>query len=159
MLNTPHAGCRPVTSQEADVLAKRIINTWRLTPPLGEWIDALLPFPHDAAATTFVQLRSEVEGGLGIARFEKALRARLASARREREEVHPPPRCELCEGSGAVDATPAEAHNPRTCRGVPGVSRGDGDPPCWCHAVVACACTAGVRLAAMLDRHGMRASR
>lgn len=55
----------------------------------------------------------------------------------------PPPRCEMCEGSGWVSVPPERAHDPRYCH--PTI-----DQPCCCHAAAPCRCTTGQ---SMVDTH------
>ena len=64
-----------MNSDQATTLAKRIINTWRLTPPLAEWADMLVRRDADMATATFIRLRDDVDGALSIARFVKEYRA------------------------------------------------------------------------------------
>lgn len=66
-----------MNNDEATTLAKRIINTWRLTPPLTEWVDMLAQRDTDTATATFIRLRDELDGALSIARFVKEYRAAI----------------------------------------------------------------------------------
>ena len=112
--------------EQATELGKRVINTMRPTPGLGEWTEVLEPLELDDALVVFRELRDETDGGLTIARYLGTYRARL-NARRARiaeraEYTSPPPRCELCDGTGWVDAPPERAHRPNLCRGEPGTA-------------------------------------
>lgn len=58
-----------MTRDEAEQLAKRIINTWRGGPPLADWVQILEPLEHGYAGTTYVRLRAQDENPPTIARF------------------------------------------------------------------------------------------
>lgn len=126
---------------QATELGKRIINTMRPTPALVEWQDVLEHLDLDDALLTFKSMRDEVDGGLTIGRFLGAYRGRVETRRLERDRHRPPPpRCELCDGTGWVDAPPLLAHRSTTCRGEPGTDT------CHCHAVTPCQCSRGNRM-------------
>lgn len=136
MLNTPH-GSRgqqagfAVTNEQADALAKRIINTFRLTPALPEWREALGPLEQTTAERTFVQLRDTVDGALSIARY-LARHAELVAETRLPARRRPRPDCEHCGGDGWIDCTDDRRHAPHC------ITPDD----CHCHAVVPCPCVA-----------------
>jgi hypothetical protein len=123
--------------EQAEQLAKRVINTWRLTPTLREWQEVLAGLDYDGGLVTFKRLRAEVDGGLSIKRFLDAYHDRERQLFEERERRIPPSRCEECGGSGWIPATPAQAHYPPACAGTP------GQDDCHCQAVVPCRCSAG----------------
>lgn len=58
-----------MTPEQADALAKRIINTWRSTPPLPEWRDTLQPLEHDHATATYTHCRNTIDHSMSIARY------------------------------------------------------------------------------------------
>lgn len=64
-----------MTSDQADQLAKRIINCWRGGPPLAEWRDLLATLDEGAAGTAFVRLRNELDNAPSIARFRQECNA------------------------------------------------------------------------------------
>jgi hypothetical protein len=78
---------------QAHALARRVQNTWRLTPPVTEWADALTPLDHDRAVATFTRLRDEHPNGLAIAQFVRTYDASIVNEERQ-----------LCDGTGYVDA-------------------------------------------------------
>lgn len=58
-----------MTPLEADMLAKRIINTWRGGPPLTEWVGVLTTLDYGTAGTCFVRLRDDLEHAPSIAKW------------------------------------------------------------------------------------------
>ena len=64
-----------MTAQEADDLAKRIINAWRGGPPLNDWREELARLDAGMAGTAFVRLRRTIEDAPSIARFLAEYRA------------------------------------------------------------------------------------
>jgi hypothetical protein len=92
---------------QAHALARRVQNTWRLTPPVTEWADALTPLDHDRAVATFTRLRDEHPNGLAIAQFVRTYDASIVNEERARARsaLKPArPDCQLCDGTGYVDA-------------------------------------------------------
>jgi hypothetical protein len=72
--------------------------------------------------------------------------------RHDREPPPPPQRCELCDGTGWVEAARDRAHDPGVCN--PTVER-----PCACSAVVPCRCSTGktmIGVAATIREHNDR---
>ena len=134
-----------LTTEQATELAKRIVNSLRPCPPLAEWVEYLEGKNSARALRVFQHLRDHgpADGTFkSIAMFAAAYDADLAQERAERARLNEPPAaCEACNGTGWVEATPIEAHNPPTCNGTPGDEHGDGG--CWCTAVKPCRCTRG----------------
>lgn len=120
-----------MTSDEAGFLARRIVNTFRSTAALPEWVDALLPLDVAAASVTVTKLRDEIEsGGLLIGRFQSRYRE-VRSAARGRQTG---PGCGTCDGTHYVTCADERRHGPGCRR----------DGLCTCHAVVPCpACSVG----------------
>lgn len=58
-----------MTRDEADALAKRIINCWRGGPPLDEWRDELEHLDAGTAGTTYARLKRSIDHAPSIARF------------------------------------------------------------------------------------------
>jgi hypothetical protein len=81
-----------MTEDEADTLARRIINTFRTTPALTEWRQVLAHLDHDPACTTFGYCRDHIPEQLPIATY-------LA---RYRIITTPPPRIPEPHDTGAV---------------------------------------------------------
>lgn len=125
MLNTLIWGC-PVTREEADELARRIVNTFRLTPPIREWSEVLAELPSDLAAATFARVREETEtGGLTIGRFLARSRELRGAGRAPRSSS-----CRTCRGTGFVDCRDERRHGPGCSRNRTGV--------CACRALDRC---------------------
>jgi len=91
-----------MTSEEADTLGKRIINTFRLTPALPEWRDVLATLNHAQAMHTFERCRDTIDGALSIKRFRDEYRA-LHTNRADG------PTCQHCAGTGWITATTDDA--------------------------------------------------
>ena len=64
-----------MNADAAEQLARRIVNTWRLTAPLSEWIDVLSRLDDVDAHAAFVRARDESEHAPSIARFMGLYRA------------------------------------------------------------------------------------
>ncbi len=58
-----------MTHDEADAIAKRIINCWRGGPPLTEWIEELQRLDAGTAGTTYARLKRTSEHAPSIAKF------------------------------------------------------------------------------------------
>ena len=115
---------------DARPIALRIVNTFRLTPPVGEWQAALAdevrsPAVADAA---YRRLRVSVEGALSIARYLRECREveRETSQQRHASAV----RCATCSGEGWVACTDERRHGVGCTRHRTGA--------CQCHALVRC---------------------
>lgn len=84
-------------TEQADALARRIVNLWRSTPKLVEWVNKLESLDHELAERTIDLLRDEHAGGsMPIAQFSQKYRELSAPPLR----VGAPGRCELCDGTG-----------------------------------------------------------
>jgi hypothetical protein len=64
-----------MTEDEADTLARRIINTFRVTPPLPEWRQVLAGDDHHWAHLTFEHCRDTIPDQLPIATYRAQYRA------------------------------------------------------------------------------------
>jgi hypothetical protein len=64
-----------MTAEEADHLAKRIINTFRQTPALTEWRQVLTRLDHHWAIVTFEHCRDTITDQLPIATYHAHYRA------------------------------------------------------------------------------------
>lgn len=82
-----------MTAEEADQIARRIVNIWRSTPSIREWRDRLSPLDYDACVNAIAELRDRQEGSLSIAQFVKQYRP-------PHQNFAAPKRCELCDGTG-----------------------------------------------------------
>lgn len=141
MLNTPYVGGASeegtMIPEHSEQLAKRVINTWRLTPQLREWDEALRPLGYEQAVKAFHALRASVDGSLSIARF-------LAEVEGEERRRHAPPQprpdCPDCGGEGFRDQARELAHRPELCRGDPTAPWAPGPAACHCTAVERCPC-------------------
>lgn len=131
---------------QATELAKRIINTMRPTPALPEWVEVLQPLDLDEALVTFKILRDGTDGGMTIGRYLGSYRGRLEARREARRFEAPPPHCELCDGTGWVDAPAELAHRSTTCRAEVATEQ------CRCSALEPCRCTRGQRAAGVHER-------
>lgn len=92
-----------MNGDQATELGKRIINTMRPTPALGEWHEVLVALDFDTALRTFRELRDRLDDGLRIAAFMAAYdrandTASDTIATRSRRE--PSTSCVHCRGSG-----------------------------------------------------------
>lgn len=94
-----------MTPEQATGLAKRIINTMRPTPAIGEWAEVLEPLDLDAALKTFHDLRAVTDHGLAIATFLRSYDQRTSPDRPTRRG-QPDPHCTRCSGDGWVDGEP-----------------------------------------------------
>ena len=121
-----------MTNDDAGALARRVANTFRLTPAFSEWVDVLGPLDREIATATFVKLRDETEsGGLSIGRFVVRYREVAASGRRRTDG-----RCGTCMGERVVSVRPDD---PRRHAEYP-----HDRSRCRCYAVVPCpACAVG----------------
>jgi hypothetical protein len=89
-------------TEEADQLAKRIINTFRSTPALPEWRDTLDKLDIGQANTAFVRCRAAVDERLSIARYLAEYNS-LRTRRPDHVE------CPACDDTGWITATPEDA--------------------------------------------------
>lgn len=85
-----------MTRDEADALAKRIINCWRGGPPLEEWRAELERLDAGTAGTTYARLKRSLEHAPSIARFLSEYKTIDTDDASTRE------RCGECGGSGWV---------------------------------------------------------
>lgn len=134
-----------MTPDEADQLAKRIINTWHGGPPLAEWRDTLTELDAGTAGTTYVRLRAELDHAPSIARY-------LSEYRTLHTPANDPIRhhCHHCHGTGWLTCVDDRRHG-YWCRhrGTPPETEGD----CGCHAVTPCpSCPAGTHAEALTPR-------
>jgi hypothetical protein len=135
-----------VTEDEARKLATRMIDTWPSGPKGYIWQNELKALQFEHAAEAFRLLRQETDKAT-TAQFHQRYRAVAGKA----NVLHVPARCEMCNGTGWAEATPAEAHEPRVCTADPG---GTG---CFCHAVKPCRCTNAAQAHRIVDLiHGQR---
>ena len=95
-----------MTRTDAEQLARRVVNGWRSTPPLSEWVEVLQPCDRDTASSALDSLRNRVDTWLSCAAFVTAYDAEIAR-RAGPSRRHPRPDCEYCDGTGFEDG-PAE---------------------------------------------------
>ena len=107
-----------MTTDEANDLAKRIINTWRSGPPLDVWREELARLDAGTAGTAYAKLRRTIEHAPSIARFL----AEYNSLSTDRPDDRPP--CLLCDNSGWIQATDLVMPDERRYTTV---------RPCQCH--------------------------
>ena len=105
--------------EHAQAIAQRIVNTWRSTPRLDEWITELQHRDEQRARTALGALKAKRADSLTIPEFAKAYNA---AGRSHIDEQ--PARCEECEGTGCVPTEFTEHGHTYS-------------------AVIACRCTAG----------------
>ena len=117
-------------AEDARPIGMRIVATFRLTPPLSEWVAALVdevrsPATADAA---YRRLRGSVEGALSIARYLRECRdvERELSVQRHASAI----RCATCDGQGWVAVYDERRHGIGCTRQRTGA--------CACHAVDRC---------------------
>jgi len=142
-----------MTDDEARKLATRAIDTWPSGPKAYIWINDLKPLDLGIATAAMRQLRQHGADVRNLlAEFHTAYRETKRRANAN-DALAVPARCQLCNGTGWVEATPAEAHLPTHCKGTPGAVTGDGG--CHCHAVHPCNCSNGqqARVIAELIQH------
>lgn len=93
-----------MTEQEADTIAKRIINCWRGGPSLTDWKETLQPLNHGQAGTTYARLRNEREHAPTIKAFRDTYNALDTNDTSEHQ-------CPDCADTGWIDAYYRYAHN------------------------------------------------
>lgn len=99
-------------NDEADYLAKRIINMWRGGPPLAEWVEFLTELDAGQAGTVFARLTRTREHAPTIATFlaeYRALDTHDASNR--------PTPCPDCD-HGRIVIEGRRAHDPRAAHDI-----------------------------------------
>ena len=119
-----------VNDEQAQRFAQRMIETWPTGPRRNIWVDiALKLHDRDAALAAYADLERTATH-ISTAAFHTA----YVAAKRQRESYRPPAHCELCDGTGWVDA--------------PGVqlTLDDPDAPAPTSKVKPCRCTRGQQM-------------
>ena len=119
-----------MTADECARIVNLVVSTWPAGPKGHAWTEAIRDLAYADARAAYESVRDVEDRPPSIARYLAAYRAVRARVAAET----PPMTCELCDGTGFVEA---DLHPGAPCP----FPRADGS--CICHAVAPCRCSTG----------------
>lgn len=129
-----------MTDDDARKIATQAIDTWPNGPKGYVWQNEIRGCDAELARTAMARLRRETDRAT-TAQFHAVYNAvRSTSA-----VLTAPAMCGQCNGTGWIEATALEAHEPRVCAAAA------GDMGCGCHAVKPCRCSNAHQAHVVLD--------
>ena len=92
-----------MTRDDAEQLARRIVNGWRSTPPITEWREVLADRDRATTEAALDTLRDRVDTWLSCAALVAAYDAEMTRRSTAQRRRHPRPDCPYCDGTGFED--------------------------------------------------------